>query len=301
MSELNKFVDWYNNLNQNKTANVYSPHKPLTIIYALNKILKGHRWIEFNRDRKELEEFIEKFIPAKPNCLYPLWRLQNDNKKEAIWAVNTALAPNKSGDISVTQATESNLKAGFIDSTYEWFANNLGFVQFFIGEIIEDNFPETLEEEIIIALGLDLEVPQIVTTEIVTRTINQAKRDPLFPKKVMQAYDYRCGFCQLKIYQNQKPFPMEAAHIKWKARGGECHETNGLSLCPTHHYTFDKGVWSLDQNLEIILNPSVLIDQTADLFFAPFLGRNIIRAILDKKLAPSEEYVEWHRTNIFKS
>lgn len=44
---------------------------------------------------------------------------------------------------------------------------------------------------------------------------------------------------------------MEAAHIRWKPRGGDCCETNGLALCPTHHYTLDRGLWSLDHNDEI--------------------------------------------------
>ena len=298
---LESFITWSQNLNQNKTQNGFAPHKPLTIIYALNHILQGKRWIEYQSDRQKLESFIDSFISSKANCLYPLWRLKNDNKISTHWVTSTeGFISNASGDISVSQAKEHGLKAGFSNETYQWLSQNLEIVQFLIGEIIEDNFPETLEEEILIHLGLDKVLPQIVQSEKVVHTITQNKRDPLFPSKVMQAYDYRCSFCGLKIYHHQKPVSMEAAHIKWKARGGECHETNGLSLCPTHHYTFDKGIWSLNMNLEIMINSNVLIDRDHDSFFTPFEGKSIIRKILDKSLVPKEEYVEWHRVNIFK-
>jgi putative restriction endonuclease len=300
MTQLDSFTDWYVNLNKKKTAEVYAPHKPLTILYALSKTLKKVRWIEYARDRKELEDFIGSFINSKANCLYPIWRLQNDSRTLTFWEVQpNNLVANSSGDISVKQANEAYLKAGFSEEIYLWLETNPTIAQFLIGEIIEDNFPESLTEEILISLGLDLEIPNVAPIDVVTKTISQAKRDPLFPKKIMQAYDYRCSFCHLKIYQNQRPFPMEAAHIKWKARGGECHETNGLSLCPTHHYTFDKGIWSLDHNFNIILNPTIVIDQSTDKFFVDFVGKSILDDLLNTKLKPSEENIEWHRKNIF--
>lgn len=298
---LESFLEWYENLNQNKTAKGFAPHKPLTIIFALNQLLKGNRWIVYNQDKDNLNEFIENFISSRANCLYPLWRLQNDNKNHHHWQVTPqGFTENKSGDISNAQASLLNLKAGFSEQTYQWLSENPSIAQFLIGEIIEDNFPETLQEEILINLGIDAIPPLLVDNETITRTITRAKRDPTFPKRVMQAYDYRCCFCQLKLYHNQKPFPMEAAHIKWKARGGECHESNGISLCPTHHYTFDKGIWSLNNNLEIVLNPNVTIDKNTDRFFTAFEGKSILSSLMDSKFRPSEEYVEWHRVNIFR-
>ena len=299
---LENFIEWYENLNKNKTANTYKPHKPLTVIFALNHLLNGHRWIEYNRDKNRLNEFIELFISSKANCLYPLWRLRNDNKIYSYWKVlpDEGFIENKSGDISASQAESLNLKAGFSDDIYSWLYLNPQIAQFLIGEIIEDNFPETLEEEILNFLGIDETPPLIVDRESITRTVRRPHKDPNFPKKVMQAYDYRCSFCELKIYHNHRPFPMEAAHIKWKARGGECIESNGLSLCPTHHYTFDKGIWSLNSNLEIILNPNVMIDKETDRFFLGFEGKSIIKRLMDPKFSPSEEFVDWHRRNIFE-
>src|SRR5690606_11403664 len=113
--------------------------------------------------RQQLESFIASFISSKANCLYPLWRLRNDNKTSTHWTTSTeGLISNASGDISVSQANEHGFKAGFSNETYKWLSENLGIVQFLIGEIIEDNFPETLEEEILIHLGLDKRIPQIV-------------------------------------------------------------------------------------------------------------------------------------------
>ncbi|PIP95053.1 MAG: hypothetical protein COW00_17840 [Bdellovibrio sp. CG12_big_fil_rev_8_21_14_0_65_39_13] len=130
--------------------------------------------------------------------------------------------------------------------------------------------------------------------------MTRTKRDPLFRKRVLAIYDNRCAFCHLKIKLNHNDLSMEAAHIMWKARGGPCTEQNGLSLCPTHHYTFDKGVWSLDPNYKIILSSSLLLDKRSDLFFEPFKGQAITDSILDDNFLPHQKFLKWHGENIFK-
>lgn len=301
-NHLENFFSWYSNINKNKFGNSYSPHKPITILFALSKVLKNERWINYVLERDKLEETIAAVSKTSPDCLQPLWRLRNDSKTFPFWVVTpNNFEPNKSGDISVSQAKELQLQAGFSDEIYSWLRSDSGTVQILIDYILEDNFPETLTDELLRNLGVEEVVLNVVDPEKVSTVITRIKRDPLFPKKVMQAYDFRCCFCHLKLYLNQKPFPMEAAHIKWKARGGECTESNGLSLCPTHHYTFDKGVWSVDTSLNIILNENAVFDAQTDKFFLQFNGKPIHSNLMDKRFLPMEENLEWHRKNIFRS
>lgn len=297
------FIEWYSKINQNKFNSSYSPHKPLTILMALTKTLTDVRWINYQKDRKNLEELIHSFtnLTSKPNCLQPLHRLCNDSKESPFWTESPHLPENKSGDITSSDATANDYKAGFSDEVYNWLSNNKSAAQYLIDFIMEDNFPETLHEDLLVKLEIDSLVPQIISPETITTTVTRIKRDPNFPKLVMQAYDNRCAVCGLKIYKNTHPLPMEAAHIKWKARGGECSVENGLSLCPTHHYTFDKGIWSIDLNYSILLSESVLFDTKTDRYFLPFQGSSITNYLLDKRSSPLKEHLEWHNKEIFSN
>ncbi len=303
MSNLDNFIKWYSNINQNKFKDSYSPHKPITILYALAKILKNERWIEYVDERYKLEDMIGAVSKTSPDCLQPLWRLQNDSKIHPFWEVipKGNFEPNKSGDIPIGQAKEHRLKAGFSNVIFDWLKNDKVTAQILIDYILEDNFPETLTDELLNSMGVDEVILEVSEPESATLIVNRIKRDPLFPKKVMQAYDFRCCFCHLKLFLNHSPLPLEAAHIKWKARGGECIETNGLSLCPTHHYTFDKGIWSVDESMNIILNPKAAFDTKSDRFFTEFIGKPIASNLIDKKFMPEEEYLDWHRRNIFRT
>ncbi|MBC76123.1 MAG: hypothetical protein CME64_08915 [Halobacteriovoraceae bacterium] len=293
---IENFYKWYSNLNKNKVQQRYSPHKPLTIIYTLAKSLKGIRWIEYNKDRVLLEDLIAEHtnFKTRPNCLHPIWRLKNDSKEIDLWQViPTTLNVNQSGDISQSEAKSINLKAGFSDRFYNWLQEHKAEGKELIKFVISDNFPDTLSVSILNSIGLE-------NIEFNTDRPDAVKRDPSFPRKVLQLYDYRCCFCDLKVYLNQKSLPMEAAHIRWKARGGACCETNGLALCPTHHYTLDRGLWSLNQSYEITISDKAMIDEKSDSFFRPFIGKSIASGILDKTKLPKVENIIWHQENILK-
>lgn len=300
---LNEFKTWYSSLRKNKSKDVFSPHKPLTVLYALANIRRGKRWIDYNESGNELDELIWSFtnLRSKPNSLNPLYRLANDAAEIGIWNVYpNDLSTDRSGNIKKTEAIERHFKAGFSDETWDYLQKNQFQVQKLIEEIIDDNFPETLSDDLLLKLGIADLPPLTKNDERITQTIERPRRDPNFPKRILSIYDNRCCFCGLKLYLNDSPLSMEAAHIKWKAQGGECSEGNGLSLCPTHHYTFDRGLWSLDDEYKIFLSSSAIIDTKSDPFFRPFLGKSIADKVMDHQYLPTEENIIWHRKNILK-
>ncbi len=302
---IESFISWYESLRLNIHKGSTANHKPITVLFALRNILQEKRWVEYQRDREELENLIQIFsnFLKKPNCLHPLWRLKNDSSNLKVWTtLPDQMEENISGDIKVSQALQLNLKTGFTDTFYKEFSNNLGAVQYLIKEITESTFPETLHTLLYESLGIfDLEA--IPSSQVVQgHKIRQPKRDPNFPKKIMSLYDNRCAFCGLKInLVNNTSISLEAAHIKWKARGGECTESNGLSLCPTHHTTFDRGLWGINSDLKIVLSSAMILDQRSDIFFTPFISKRISRHILDSSLLPSKENISWHHKYILKA
>ncbi len=301
---LDQFTQWYSQINKAKADSVFAPHKPITLLYSLSKVLKGQRWIEYNRDRKELEKIIGEHtkFSSKPNCLQPLWRLSNDSKKIPIWSVNPSqIELNNKGDINPGVASKSNFKAGFSDEFYHWLMEDKGSAHYLIKEIIYDNFPDSLHGGLLEMLGYYDIILDRVPTDIQEYSISKIKRDPKFPPQILALYGNQCAFCGLNItFKSNDMLNMEAAHIKWKKYGGECLPKNGLSLCPTHHYTFDRGIWSADRDYRIKLSENIIIDRKQDTFFEPFVGLEITRFLKDLSNIPAEENLIWHKENILK-
>lgn len=299
----NEFWAWYSRLKTFKNDGKASFNKPLTILYALAHSLKNKRWIDFNSDRQSLEDFLSTYskFSKRPSCLHPLWRLKNDNDAElTFWSVlPNDLIENFSGDISPTEAKERSFKAGFGQHFYDWLRSDPWRASNLIGEIIERTFTPTLEESIIVDLGiLDITLP-LRTGELLTSKPTFI-RDPKFRNNVLSAFEHRCCFCDLKVLLGNKPIAMEAAHIKWKASGGECSPDNGLCLCPTHHTTLDLGLWTLDEKYKILISKKSIIDYKTDVFFSKFEGSSILNKPMQKSFLPSIKNLEWHHENIFR-
>lgn len=299
-----QFIDWYKNINQNRVGDSFSPHKPLAIVFALTKLLKGNRYIDYNSDREELEYLIWDYTnkPSRPNCLQPLFRLTNDSNKYNFWEFLPKDLPlTNSRDVVTSEAIKNNAKAGFSEELYQFFVKHPGLVQHFINRIIEDNFKETLIDDILTQLDLS-EIrtfePEIETEEL---QIIRYKRDPDFRKKILSIYNNQCVYCGLRLQLNHRYVPMEAAHIMAKSNGGPCIEQNGIALCPTHHYTFDRGIWTLGTDHIIKLSPKVVFEDKSKIFFKNYEGNSIKESITNIDLLPAQNFLTWHEKNIFKN
>ena len=87
-------------------------------------------------------------------------------------------------------------------------------------EILEANFPSSIHEDILQAVGLDLE----------PKTTEKRKRDPYFRDRIIQAYEFQCAVCGFNVRVGHALVALEAAHIKWHQAGGPDSEENGLAL-----------------------------------------------------------------------
>ena len=89
--------------------------------------------------------------------------------------------------------------------------------------LLESNFPDTIHEDILSAVGLNLKID------------SKKQRDPQFRERILVAYAYSCAVCGYGIRLGEKLVGVEAAHIKWHRAGGPDIENNGIALCSLHH------------------------------------------------------------------
>jgi len=125
-------------------------------------------------------------------------------------------------------------------------------------------------------------------------------REAFFRKTVIHVYDYRCAFCKLKVQRSLSQFIVDGAHIKPFSEFYDNQVNNGISLCKNHHWAFDHGWFTVDDDYKIIVAGDLEEDSPYAKPIKDFDGEKIL--VPEQKIhLPKKEALEWHRVNIFKA
>jgi putative restriction endonuclease len=65
-------------------------------------------------------------------------------------------------------------------------------------------------------------------------------RKAAFRRTVLQIYDYRCAACGLRVLLDQTESLVQAAHLIPFEVSPNDKPTNGMALCPNHHWAMDR-------------------------------------------------------------
>lgn len=141
------------------------------------------------------------------------------------------------------------------------------------------------------------EFQPFIKEESFTYTTTMPKRDKAFREIVVREYDYSCAVCEMKFHWNSL-IEATAAHIIPKRQSGTDDPRNGLSLCRTHHWAFDAGIFSLSDDCEILLSPIVYESNSRAFPLLEMEGRTISLPN-NETLQPNPLAVRWHREHIF--
>jgi len=267
-----------------------APHKPLLLLYALAKCSRrASRRMTYREVDAELRKLLIEFGPTRKSYHpeYPFWRLQNDG----IWELQgiEGIKPR----LSNTEAKKSDLlkfnpTGGVSKPIYDALKRNPALLWSIANEILESNFPSSIHEDILAAVGLSDEALHYL----------HRKRDPMFRTRVLTAYEYRCSVCNYDVRLGITPLGLEAAHIKWHQAGGPCIESNGLALCSIHHKMFDRGAFTLSDKFEILVSESVNGSQGVDEWLLKYHGSRI-RPPQSPSYSPEFHFLRWHRDQVF--
>ncbi len=105
------------------------------------------------------------------------------------------------------------------------------------------------------------------TRPIIERLTRKPFRDAAFARQVKSAYDARCALTGLRILNGGGRPEVQAAHIRPVADGGPDSVRNGLALCGTAHWMFDRGLVSVDDDHTILVAEDRLPDAAKQLLF----------------------------------
>jgi putative restriction endonuclease len=65
-------------------------------------------------------------------------------------------------------------------------------------------------------------------------------RDAAFRRTILEVYHYRCAACGIRVLLNHAMSLVEAAHLIPFGESRNDKPTNGMALCPNHHWAMDR-------------------------------------------------------------
>ncbi len=91
----------------------------------------------------------------------------------------------------------------------------------------------------------------------------------------------------------------EAAHIRAWSQFHDDRPVNGLALCRTCHWTFDKGLMSISGKYEVIASSQLSVHDNLPGYLTSLEGRGIVYPS-HRSYYPDHECLKWHRANVFR-
>jgi hypothetical protein len=158
---------------------------------------------------------------------------------------------------------------------------------------------EEARVEVQLYAQLTNEFRPFIREQTVTYSVSAQKRDLAFRNLVLTEYEYQCTICGMKFHLGEL-VEAQAAHIVPKNKSGTDDPRNGLSLCRTHHWAFDNGLFSLSDNYQITISPVVSKAETDNFSLTDFSERQISLPN-DEILYPHPLALDWHRKYVFQA
>ena len=127
--------------------------------------------------------------------------------------------------------------------------------------------------------------------------VSRQKRDAAFRNIVLANYGYTCAVTGQQFYS---PHHVEAdgAHIIGKDVRGTDDPRNGIALSRSTHWAFDRGIFRISDQYEVVVNPKIA-DASTNKFPVIEMDRKKITLPKDQYYWPHPEALAWHREVIF--
>ncbi|MBK1668162.1 hypothetical protein CKO28_08945 [Rhodovibrio sodomensis] len=266
-----------------------APHKPLLLLYALGRFQAGQTALPFPQVFEGLRILLRDFGPPNPTTpIYPYTYLER-----TLWhnGVPDELKPRR-GEPRKTDLMRHNVVASLAPEVIDLLHSQPDLVGATAHELVDAHFPDSIQEDVLRAVGLNVIAPDWVLAR-------RRRRDPAFRENVLAAYEYRCAVCDFDIAIGRDVIGLEGAHIRWVQADGPPEISNGLALCVLHHKLFDLGAWGIAPDRRILISDRVhgrskAADDLLGLHGEPLRGP--VRA----EDCPAETHIRWHEREVFR-
>ncbi len=129
-------------------------------------------------------------------------------------------------------------------------------------------------------------------SEVKTRTVQQ-----FFRIAVISSYHNKCSICEL----DKKELLVASHIIPWSQKiESRADPANGISLCSLHDKAFDNGFIGIGKDLRILVS-SQISKSDLRVFEDMFFRFEKQKINLPFRFMPNEEYLNWHKQNVYRT
>ena len=275
-----------------------SPHKPLLLLLSIGRHFNGHeRLAAFDEIERDLNRLIRRFgLPdSRENAYHPFWHLRNDG----LWEIDRPelVRMTRAGHAYISDLREHGIRGGLDQYVLNTLERNPGLAWRVVQGLLNDYFPPSLHEDILMDVGLGGKVGLGHLTG--TRARHEG-RDRRFREVVLRAYESRCALCELDLQVEEQSIGLEAAHIKWHSEGGPAQVANGMALCVLHHKFFDAGLFTVSTDLTVLVG-ELAVGNSVEESLTKYRGL-VLPVFPDRPdERPASKYLEWHIRAVFRA
>jgi HNH endonuclease len=127
--------------------------------------------------------------------------------------------------------------------------------------------------------------------------VSRQKRDAAFSGIVLDNYGYTCAVTGQRFHSTNLT-EADGAHIIGKEARGTDDPRNGVALEKSVHWAFDRGVFTISDQYEVVINPKARAASVAS-FPLLEMDRCQVQLPKDQYYWPHKNALEWHRKEVF--
>jgi len=286
-----KWLKVVSNLRVDRKGTI-APHKPLLLLVLAELAEQGKLRSKFLPLSGEL---VFRFLaywtvvaerrPQRPDIHLPFYHMRSDG----CW---TPLDIDGQPTLERRRAVAVNL-----DETFLACLNDPDFRKEMRRLLIAKYFADFAERTALYQLvGMPVPPDPIVREDArLYEAARERGREARFRLTVVPAYNYSCALTRYRLVTVGSGSIVEAAHIHQFADSRNNHPRNGIALCKNAHWMFDEGLWSLDDDYRVLIDPNRFDESGAnELLLSPKANARVLLPA-DPNYWPDKTHLAWHR------
>ena len=303
---------------RNMLENMNMPSRKEVELALLKSLFKHNGVIkEFGAGEEIVDEIADDFDlneEQRTAYLKTIYKKENREKKSYLWhRLLFRAADSLAREKLVSRPTQTFL----LTNKKEWMLTEFGYdrilrilkIPLTQKEILSTKSYEVqkIVKEICETKRLENYNPFEIHKKVATTTQGIKLRKRAFRHAIIEAYDFKCAVCGIKIFAPRTlQWEVEAAHIVPHSANGKDDILNGLALCHLHHWAFDVGLFTMESTYKIIVSKRIrdLSNDYGRMWDYNFMGKaskkdRMISLPKDQNNHPHYNSIKWHRENIF--
>lgn len=136
------------------------------------------------------------------------------------------------------------------------------------------------------------------TLQEASETAKRKGRCARFAVRVCSEYRYTCALTGYRCVTGDGATIVDAAHIERWADTQNDHPQNGLALSKSAHWMFDEGLWTVDDDFRIVVNPRRFTEQGPEFMRLNGFSGRYLQFDPAAKLRPALQHLRRHRIKV---